>query len=82
MPMRREGRDWRRTGVGFKCLLWVISRHFAEFFGCPLCPRKQTSAERPTGDIDLRLPGRADLRRAHRLGHPEEDRDTLSAAAG
>ena len=22
--MRREGRDWRRTGVGFKCLLWVM----------------------------------------------------------
>src|SRR6516165_7283879 len=30
----------------------------------------------------LRLPGGPDLRRAHRLGHAEEDHDALSAASG
>ena len=67
-----------------RCRQWVRLGSHGQSAMSSLAQKRTCQYRRygPTGGIGLRLPGRADLRRAHRLGHPEEDRDTLSAAAG
>src|SRR5499425_3683191 len=48
----------------------------------PLDKRPDRLALPPRDRTRLVRPRRADLRRAHRLGHAEEDRHTLTTAAG
>ena len=45
---------------------WVISRHFTEFDGCQLFPRKRTSAER----VEMSVKGQQETLRASGTAAP------------
>src|SRR5215510_10377767 len=64
--------------------LAVTPRDFRARCNClpPLDKRPDRLALPPRDRTRLVRPRRPDLRRAHRLGHAEEDRHTLTTAAG